>query len=104
MKLRFPRPQVRCSILFSADYSGAGTVHNISEKGCKVVCDKTVSEGAELTLRISAFEQESPINIDQAVVRWSKRREFGVEFTGMRREARERLSQLVKVLERSSRR
>ncbi len=99
MKLRFPRPQVRWSVWFSGEHiSGAGTAFNISEKGCKVVGGKTVPEGVELTLRLSFSGGEPPINVDRAVVRWSKGREFGLQFTAMGPEAQERLSRFFKVL------
>ncbi len=99
MKLRFPRAQIRWSVRFSGKLiSGAGTAFNISEKGCKVAAGKTVPEGVELTLRLSFLGGEPPINVDRAVVRWSKGREFGLQFIAMRPEAQEQLSRFFKVL------
>ncbi len=107
MKLRFPRPQVRWSVWFSGEHisiSGTGTAFNVSEKGCKVVGGKTVPKGVELMLRLSFLGGEPPIDVDRAVVRWSKGREFGLQFIAMRPEAQEQLSRFVKVLVKRPRR
>ena len=97
MKFRFVRPPVRCSILFSSNrVSGAGRVLDLSERGCRVTCDKPVPEGAEVILRISPSEGAAPINVDLAIVGWAKGQEFGLVFRRIRPEARERLSRFVK--------
>ena len=100
VKLRFPRLPVRGSILFSGkNIGGAGTLINLSGKGCRVACEKTVPKGAQLTLRISLEHEEAPVHVDQAVVRWSKQQEFGVEFTRIRPEVQERLCRFREALE-----
>ncbi len=103
MKLRFPRHRARCAITFSGKAaSGLGTVTNLTNIGCKVESGKGVPEGAELALRISLLDHEAPINVDQAVVIWSKGREFGLSFIDMGTQAQERLRRFVQAL--SSRR
>ncbi len=103
MKLRFPRHPARCSITFSGKAaSGLGTLTNLTNIGCKVESAKGAPEGAELALRISLLDHEAAINVDQAVVIWSKGREFGLRFIEMGPQAQERLRRFVQVL--SSRR
>ncbi len=103
VKLRFPRHPARCSITFSGKAaSGVGTLTNLTNIGCKVESAKSVPEGAELALRISLLDHEAAINVDQAVVIWSKGREFGLRFIEMRAQAQGRLRRFVHVL--SSRR
>jgi len=58
----------------------------------------------ELMLRLSFLGGEPPIDVDRAVVRWSKGREFGLQFIAMRPEAQEQLSRFVKVLVKRPRR
>ncbi len=102
MKLRFPRHRARCSIAFSGKAaSGAGTVTNLTNIGCKVESDKGVPEGAEVALRISLLDHEAQINVDEAVVIWSKERQFGLRFIEIGPQARERLRRFVKVLSSS---
>ena len=103
VKLRFPRHPARCSITFSGKAaSGVGTLTNLTNIGCKVESAKSVPEGAALALRISLLDHEAAINVDQAVVIWSKGREFGLRFIEMRAQAQGRLRRFVQVL--SSRR
>lgn len=105
MKFRFVRPPVRCSILFSSNrVSGAGRVLDLTERGCRVTCDKPVPEGAELVLRISPPEGAAPINVDLAIVGWAKGQEFGLVFRRIRPAARERLSRFVKEVQGKPRR
>ena len=102
MKLRFPRHRARCSITFSGKAaSGAGTVTNLTNIGCKVESDKGVPEGAGLALRISLLDHEAQINVDEAVVIWSKGRQFGLRFIEIVPQAQERLRRFVKVLSSS---
>ena len=91
-----------CHYLLRKGASGLGTVTNLTNIGCKVESDKGAPEGAELALRISLLDHEGPINIDQAVVIWSKGREFGLRFIEIGPQAQERLGWFVKAL--SSRR
>jgi hypothetical protein len=45
------------------------------------------------------LEQEQPIHVDLAAVRWCTARNFGVEFIKMHHDAGERLKQFVELLE-----
>jgi hypothetical protein len=45
------------------------------------------------------LEQEQPVHVDLAAVRWCTARKFGVEFIKMHHDVGERLKQFVELLE-----
>ena len=59
----------------------------------------TVSVAVYLQLTMQLLEQEEPVQIDLAAVRWSSATRFGVEFIKIRPEEGERLKKFVKMLE-----
>ncbi len=79
--------------------SEAGTVTDLSLSGCKVDSKASVYIGMYLTLQMYLPGHESPLKLDQAVVRWAKEHEFGLEFISMRPEEEERLRRFVSTLE-----
>ncbi|HEY7532331.1 MAG TPA: PilZ domain-containing protein [Nitrospiraceae bacterium] len=62
---------------------GTGTIVNLSEGGCCVETDSRVFTGIQLSLRLHVPNEDSPIQIDQAAVRWNRGREIGVGFITM---------------------
>ena len=52
-----------------------------------------------MEVRIAAIEHEPPIKIQQALVRWIRGRQFGVEFVTMVPEEWARLQHTVKQIE-----
>ena len=89
-----------CPISFSGDHmAGEGLVVNISAQGCLIGTHKNAQERTQLTLRVSLPDEASPVIVEQAVVRWSMEREFGVEFLRMQPEEQARLSRFVRTLE-----
>lgn len=94
----FPRIPIHYPVLFSGDdLYGEGTVVDISEDGCAVGSDATVRTGTCLTLDIFLPYQDFPIMVDQAVVRWSAGRVFGVEFLRMEPGDWKRLHQFINI-------
>ncbi len=87
MHLRYARRyQVHCPITLLGDHLvGEGTVRNVS------------------TERVLLPDQAVPMKVDLAVVRWSRGREFGLEFLRMQPEERDRLRRVITALERGSR-
>ncbi len=79
--------------------SEAGTVTNLSLGGCRVGSKASVYIGMYLTLQIDLPGHESPLKLDQAVVRWAKEHEFGLEFISMWPEEEEHLRRFVSTLE-----
>ncbi len=78
--------------------NGSGEADNISAGGCKVESDTTVDTGTFLEVRIQILDEGFPVEIDLAVVRWSRNEAFGLEFINMRPEEQERLQRYVKAL------
>lgn len=77
------------------EFEGEATILDISTNGCKATSLTEVKAG--LTLKLSLFlqDQQWPLRIDQAVVRWVDGQSFGLEFTGIRPAQRERLRSLL---------
>jgi c-di-GMP-binding flagellar brake protein YcgR len=78
---------------------GEGSVVDLSIGGCRIESPTDVQPGAALELRIAAIEHEPPIQIHQALVRWSRERQFGLEFVMMAPEEWARLQHTVKQIE-----
>ncbi len=72
---------------------------DLSLGGCKVDSKASVYIGMYLTLQVYLPGRETPLKVDQAVVRWTKEQEFGLEFSSMRHEEEERLRAVVSILE-----
>ena len=79
--------------------AGAGTVSDLSMGGCKVDTKASVNIGMHMPLRLYLPGQETPLEVDQAAVRWTKEQHYGLEFMSMRPEEEERLHHLVSTLE-----
>ena len=79
--------------------SGEGTILNISRQGCAILSDTALETEAYLQLHLQLLEQEQPVHVDLAAVRWSTARKFGVEFIKMHHDVGERLKQFVELLE-----
>ena len=79
--------------------SGEGTILNISRQGCAILSDTALETEAYLQLHLQLLEQEQPVHVDLAAVRWCTARKFGVEFIKMPHDVGERLKQFVELLE-----
>ena len=80
------------------EFEGEASVVDISTNGCKATSLTEVKVGLSLKLSIFLQDQEWPLRIDHAIVRWVDGQCFGLEFTGIRPAQRERLrSMLMKV-------
>jgi hypothetical protein len=91
---------VQLPVSFSGDqFSGEGTILNVSAEGCAITSETGTGTGVYLQLAMRLWEQEEPIQIDLAAVRWVSALRFGVEFIKIRSEERERLKNFVKALE-----
>jgi hypothetical protein len=74
-------------------------VIDLSLRGCRVQSPTDVQPGACLEVRIAMLEHEPPIQIQQAVVRWSREHQFGIEFVTLAPEEWTRLQHRVKQIE-----
>lgn len=77
------------------EFEGEATVLDISTHGCRVSSLTEVKAGMLLKLSIFLQDQQWPLRIDKAVVRWVEGQSFGLEFIGIRPAQRERLRTLL---------
>ncbi len=79
--------------------SGSGMASDLAMGGWTVVSDTRVSPGMQMELRLYLPEEVMPVDVDRAVVRWTKGRKFKLEFISMQSEAQERLHRFVGTLQ-----
>lgn len=72
---------------------------DLSVRGCRIESSTHALAGTVLELRIYVSDHEAPLGIDQAIVRWTRGKFFGVEFVSLQPEEWVRLQQTVKRLE-----
>jgi PilZ domain-containing protein len=96
---RFP-VRFRSSFTSLNVVGGDGNVIDLSLRGCRVESQTDVRPGTSLELRVETSEEEPPLKIQEAVVRWSRAQQFGLEFVTMAPEAWARLQHTVTQLER----
>jgi PilZ domain-containing protein len=95
---RFP-VQFRSSFSSITIVGGEGSLVDLSIRGCRIESPTDVQPGASLEVRINALEHEPPIHIQQGVVRWSREKQFGLEFVTLDPEEWARLQHTVKQIE-----
>ncbi len=79
--------------------SSQGVVRDFSPGGCKIQqADAKVHCGMRLTLRISLPDRIEPIEIKPAVVTWTSKDGFGVEFLALSTETRTRVKMVYDLL------
>lgn len=75
---------------------GEGEMLDLSFTGCMAKSDSAVQPG--LRMKISLFlsgREEWPVRVDEAIVRWARGGEFGIEFVAMRPLQLQRIRQFV---------
>ena len=77
------------------EFEGEATLLDISTNGCRATSLTEVRAGQSLKLSIFLQDQEWPLRIDHAIVRWVNGQSFGMEFTGIRPAQRERLRSIL---------
>jgi c-di-GMP-binding flagellar brake protein YcgR len=91
------RLKLSCRLFFFGedDFEGEATILDLSTGGCQATSVTEVRVG--MTLRLSLFlqDQEWPLRIDEALVRWAKGPTFGLEFTRIRPAQRERIRAMI---------
>lgn len=87
-------------VIFQGDnVAGNGTILNISREGCAIASETAAGTEGYVQLKMQLLEQEDPIQVELAAIRWSSGAKFGVEFIKMHSEAGDRLQRFVKLLE-----
>ena len=90
------RCPVHCPIVFKGDRMlGKGTLTNLSLSGCGVESTTILQKGVYLSVAVNLPNQESPLDIGLATVRWSLGSKFGLEFIRVGSGEQAQLRQLV---------
>jgi hypothetical protein len=95
---RFP-VRFRSSFTSLNIVGGDGFLVDLSLRGCRIESATEVRPGTSLELRVQASEDEPPLNIQEAVVRWSRAQQFGLEFVKLVPDEWARLQHTVTQLE-----
>ena len=79
-KLR-SKPTTPVTVAYIAkDFTGKGTLLDLSEEGLKIQGNHAVHAGLQVALQITGTDSTILIHIARAYVRWSSGKEFGVKF------------------------
>lgn len=78
---------------------GDGSIVDLSLRGCRVDSATEVRSGTSLEVRILTSDEEPPLQIQEALVRWSRAHQFGLEFVTLAPEEWARLQHTVTQLE-----
>ena len=99
------RKHIRFHVQFRSSFSsvglvgGEGDLVDLSISGCRIESAVDVQPGASLEVRIVADSQRPPLLIQQAIVRWKRLQQFGLEFVTMGTGEWARLQDIVKQIE-----
>ena len=96
-----PRFPVHFQSTFSSanTVGGQGSVLDLSIRGCRIDSATKVAPGTTLGVGIQIDSVEPPVKIRQAVVRWVRHNQFGLEFETLDPEEWLRLQAVVKRIE-----
>ena len=95
---RTPRYCAHCEVEYlSPQGAGKGSLVNLSREGWRIKTDQPIPRGTLLSLRLYLHDQPTPLDVDQAIVRWTDNTEFGVELLNLRPDAATRLSEYLSV-------
>ena len=100
------RQQPRFPVMFSGTLGYQNHLHlitkslDLSRKGCRIESRLQAITGMKVNLLIHLAQDDSPILIEHAVVRWCGIREIGIEFQSLASPHRERLDNAIRMLER----
>lgn len=97
---RFP-VRFRSSLIASSSRNYGGTILNLSRSGCKVHSYLKVLTGMDLRLCLYLPGEERSIEIERALVRWTRGVEFGLQFLDMQSQDSDRLFQFISALQKS---
>ncbi|HSF67460.1 MAG TPA: PilZ domain-containing protein [Nitrospiraceae bacterium] len=91
------RLSLNCRLFFFGEneFEGEATVLDLSTNGCQARSLTHVQAGMTLRLSLFLHDQQWPLRIDEALVRWVRGENFGLEFTGIRAAQRERVRSII---------
>src|SRR6185436_2735431 len=87
------RLKLNCRLFFfgADDFEGEATILDLSTGGCQATSLSEVRVGTTLRLSLFLQDQEWPLRIDEALVRWVRGAKFELEFIKIRKDHRERV-------------
>jgi hypothetical protein len=77
---------------------GEGMLMELALHGCRIKGTPPFSCGTRLRLQLWLPDQSQPVEVEQAVVRWTKDDQFGVSFLDVPPDTRARLAQVFQLL------
>jgi PilZ domain len=64
----------------SGECVGKGVATNLSQSGMRIQGDHAVEPGLDLALRVTFADDDPPIEVERATVRWVDGYDFGLDF------------------------
>lgn len=100
---RMPRYPVRIStMLHSSKGRYGGMMLDLSPHGCRVSTGMPLAPGATLDLQFAMpVSEHTPVQIEEAVVRWAKQSQYGLEFLTLTPQHEASLRHIVSAVHRS---
>ena len=94
---RLPRIPVRISAMLSSAVGRyGGMMLDLSSHGCRVNTGMPLTLGATLQLHfVMPAREDTPVRIEEAIVRWVKASQFGLEFLAIAPQDEASLLQMV---------
>jgi hypothetical protein len=80
-------------------FSHAGSLRNLSAKGCRVESIISPFTGMQVTMQLHIPGESQPIMIDKAAVRWSGSAGIGLEFLTVAPPYQDRLNRMIQQLQ-----
>ena len=98
------RNQPRFTTQFRSTFSGGpnegnGRTLDLSIGGCRIESGTVVSQGDKFECRLHIPDLDWPIMIDEAIVRWVEGKTFGLAFTRLSPEERNKITALISRIE-----
>ncbi|MGH7233807.1 MAG: PilZ domain-containing protein [Nitrospiraceae bacterium] len=79
---------------------GSGLITELSLAGCSMISEDAVRRGATLVLHVQLPAEDAPLKLE-ASVQWADGPRFGLEFSRLRLEEKQRLIHFMGALERA---
>ena len=95
---RFP-VSLSSTLVHKDQFSHAGSVRDLSAKGCRVDSIISPFTGMQLTMQLHIPGESQPIMIDNAAVRWSGSAGIGLEFLTVALPHQDRLNRMLQQLQ-----
>ena len=92
----YRRFAVQCPVFYlSEQFIAQGSVWNLSHKGWRVDGEQEMAVGTVVALCVFLPDEQVPMTIERAIVRWSRGQEFGLETLYLRPEQQDRFRRFV---------